>query len=74
LNAALYDLSIRADDLEFLNACQQWSQTILLGSMDGYRSRFEDTGAFFKDQLVEAKQLSTDMIRVITAKYLQQQA
>jgi prephenate dehydrogenase (NADP+) len=57
--AALHDKSLRADDLEFLNATQGWAQTILLGSMDGYKERFLDTSRFFEGQLQEAKQMST---------------
>lgn len=69
IDAALNDKSIRADDLEFMNATQAWSQTILLGSMDGYRQRFEETSAFFdKQKMADAKQLSSEIISILSAK------
>jgi prephenate dehydrogenase (NADP+) len=71
MHAALYDLTIRADDLEFLNACQLWSQTILLGSMDGYRDRFEHTASSFRNRIDEAKEKSSVMVKMITEKYLE---
>eukprot|EP00158_Paraphelidium_tribonemae_P002109 Partr_v1_DN25132_c0_g1_i1_m76939 putative Dehydrogenase len=68
INAALFDKSIRADDLEFVNATQAWSQCILLGSMEGYQEKFEDTAQFFAGQSAEAKKLSTAMLTQITKK------
>jgi prephenate dehydrogenase (NADP+) len=68
IQAALFDKSIRADDLEFVNATQAWSQTILLGSMDGYRQRFEETAAFFDDRLRDARQLSNAIIERLSKK------
>lgn len=68
IQAALFDKSIRADDLEFLNSTQAWAQTILLGSMDGYRQRFEETAAFFDDRLPDARRLSTAIIDQLSEK------
>ncbi|RKP22425.1 hypothetical protein SYNPS1DRAFT_20080, partial [Syncephalis pseudoplumigaleata] len=66
IEAALYDRSVRGEDLNFYSAAQGWAQCVALGSMEGYRLRFEDTSAFFKDRLREAGQLSSQMITTIT--------
>ncbi|KAI9591944.1 hypothetical protein BDF19DRAFT_492277 [Syncephalis fuscata] len=66
IHAALYDRSVRGEDLNFYSAAQGWAQCVALGNMEGYRLRFEDTSAFFKDRLKEAGQLSTQMISTIT--------
>ena len=72
IQTALYDKSIRGDDLEFVNATQTWSQTILLGSMDGYRERFEETSKFFRAKASDdVKRLSSQMLQRITKKYQQ---
>lgn len=71
IETSLFDKSILADDLEFMIATQAWAQTILLGSMDGYRERFTETAAFFENQLEEAKRMSTKMMSVVCSKYSQ---
>jgi prephenate dehydrogenase (NADP+) len=74
IQAALFDKSIRMDDLEFVMATQAWSQTILLGSMDGYRDRFNDVSAFFEGQLTEAKTMSSRMMAQVAERWQQRQA
>lgn len=71
LNAALYQKDIRADDFEFVNATQLWSQTVQLNSMDGYRSRFEETATFFRASplMNTAKELSTRMMSTLSDKW-----
>lgn len=50
-----------ADDLAFLLATQSWGHTILLGSMEGYQKKFEETQVFFVDVLADAKSMSQKM-------------
>lgn len=71
INAALFDKSIRADDLEFMRATQGWAHTILLKSMDGYKARFEETKNFFESTGIidQGKKMSTKMLEIITRKY-----
>ncbi|KAI8050864.1 hypothetical protein BDF22DRAFT_646034 [Syncephalis plumigaleata] len=68
IEAALYDRSVRGEDLNFYSAAQGWAQCVALGSMEGYRLRFEDTSAFFSDRLKDAVQLSSQMIATITRR------
>jgi prephenate dehydrogenase (NADP+) len=69
LEAALYDKSIRADDLEFVKSTQNWSQVILLGSMTGYRDQFGESSAFFENKLNDAKEMSTRLLELVGAKW-----
>lgn len=39
MDAALYDKTIRRDDMEFVTATREWSQCISFGNMDLYRQR-----------------------------------
>ncbi|KAJ1918887.1 prephenate dehydrogenase (NADP(+)) [Mycoemilia scoparia] len=68
VEAALNDRYTQAEDLVFYSAVTSWGSCIQLGSFDGYREMFEETAAFFKDRLVEGKDLSTQMINEITRK------
>ena len=68
VETALNDRYTRAEDLVFYSAVTGWGSCIQLGSFDGYRERFEETAAFFKDRLVEGKDLSTQMINEIARK------
>lgn len=65
LQAALYAKELRADDMEFYASTQGWCQTILVGSFEAYRFRFEETQAFFKERLKEGSELSTKMIEMV---------
>lgn len=71
ITASLTDRTIRADDLEFLLSSQAWSQTILLGSMDGYKQRFQETSAYFENKLDEAKRRSGKMMQIVAEKWQQ---
>jgi prephenate dehydrogenase (NADP+) len=61
--AALYDKTIRGDDLEFHSAVREWSSLISFGDMEGYKKHFNDTKAFFADRLEEGNKQSAELIR-----------
>ncbi|KAI8840195.1 Prephenate dehydrogenase-domain-containing protein [Chytriomyces cf. hyalinus JEL632] len=50
IKAALFDRSIRMDDLNFVLAVTEWSAVIGVGSFDGYREKFEGVRTFFEAQ------------------------
>jgi len=60
---ALYDKSIRGDDLEFHSAVRDWSAIINYGDIDGYKLHFNQTQSFFKDRLAHGRQQSAEMIK-----------
>ena len=63
IQTALYDKSIRGDDLEFHSAVREWSSIINYGDMEGYKKHFNQVQAFFSDRLAEGQKQSGDMIR-----------
>jgi prephenate dehydrogenase (NADP+) len=63
IQAALYDKSIRGDDLEFHSAVREWASIINYGDMEGYKKHFNQVQLFFKDRLEEGQRQSADMIR-----------
>ena len=63
IETALFDKSIRADDLEFHSAVREWSSLIGYGDMNGYKQHFDATKLFFKDKLNHGKLQSTELIR-----------
>lgn len=63
IQTALYDKSIRGDDLEFHSAVREWSSIINYGDMEGYKKHFNQVQAFFSDRLTEGQKQSADMIR-----------
>jgi prephenate dehydrogenase (NADP+) len=63
IKTALYDKTIRGDDLEFHSAVREWSAIIGYGDMEGYRKHFNEVQAFFKDRLEEGKKQSAELIR-----------
>ena len=65
INAALYDVSHRSDDLEFVVAARGWSQCISFGNFDLYRERFERTAEFFQSRFEGATKLGSAMIKAI---------
>lgn len=62
IQAALYDKSIRKDDLQFHTAVHEWASIIGYGDMKGYKAHFEAAKTFFGDRLENARMLSTEMI------------
>jgi prephenate dehydrogenase (NADP+) len=65
IHAALYDVSHRYDDVEFVVASRGWSQCVSFGNFDLYRSRFEETAAFFESRFEEATKVGSEMLKII---------
>lgn len=63
IQAALYDKSIRGDDLEFHSAVREWSSIIGYGDMEGYKKHFNQVQNFFEGRLEEGKKQSAELIR-----------
>jgi prephenate dehydrogenase (NADP+) len=60
---ALYDKTIRGDDLEFHSAVREWSSIIGYGDMEGYKKHFNDVKVFFEGRLEEGNKQSAELIR-----------
>lgn len=65
IQAALYDVSHRSNDLEFVVAARGWSQCISFGSFELYKERFGKSAEFFKPRFEEATRLGSAMIQAI---------
>ncbi|PTQ99866.1 prephenate dehydrogenase (NADP+) [Mucilaginibacter yixingensis] len=63
IETALYDKTIRGDDLEFHSAVREWSAIIGYGDMEGYKKHFNEVQQFFAGRLEEGKTQSTELIR-----------
>jgi prephenate dehydrogenase (NADP+) len=63
IETALYDKTIRGDDLEFHSAVREWSSIIGYGDMEGYKKHFNAVQAFFKGRLEEGNRQSAELIR-----------
>lgn len=63
IQAALYDKTIRGDDLEFHTAVREWSAIIGYGDMEGYKKHFNQVQSFFKGRLEEGNKQSAELIR-----------
>ena len=66
IQAALYRKEIRSDDMEFVTCARGWAECVELGSMDGYRTRFESTADFFKDMFADSAVLGNKMIAMFS--------
>ncbi|RYG10862.1 MAG: prephenate dehydrogenase, partial [Chitinophagaceae bacterium] len=65
IQAALYDKNIRKDDLEFHTAVHEWASIIGYGDMKGYKAHFEAAKTFFGERLLPARELSSEMIKLL---------
>ncbi|KAI5118747.1 hypothetical protein M0805_008147 [Coniferiporia weirii] len=65
IEAALTDVSHRADDLEFVISARGWSQCVRFGSFELYRQRFESTAEFFRPRFSDSARLGAEMINTI---------
>jgi len=65
IHAALYDVSHRYDDVEFVVASRGWSQCVSFGNFDLYKSRFQETAGFFESRFEEAVRVGSEMLKVI---------
>ncbi|TZF81725.1 prephenate dehydrogenase [Pedobacter sp. BS3] len=63
LETALFDKTIRGDDLEFHSAVREWASIIGYGDLVGYKAHFEDTKAFFEDKLQDGLKQSAELIK-----------
>jgi prephenate dehydrogenase (NADP+) len=63
IETALYDKTIRGDDLEFHSAVREWSSIIGYGDMEGYKKHFNEVQSFFQGRLEEGKKQSAELIR-----------
>jgi prephenate dehydrogenase (NADP+) len=63
IRTALYDKSIRADDLEFHSAVREWASIIEYGDMNGYLTHFNQVQDFFADRLQEGANQSAKLIK-----------
>lgn len=66
IQAALYDKTIRKDDLAFHTAVHEWASIIEYGDMAGYKAHFEAAKDFFSTRLAAARTLSTALISQLT--------
>lgn len=65
IHAALYDVTHRSDDLEFVVAARGWSQCVAFGDLELYKDRFTKTAAFFESRFEEANKIGGAMIKAI---------
>lgn len=65
IHAALYDVTHRSDDLEFVVAARGWSQCVAFGDFELYKDRFMRTAAFFESRFEEANKIGGAMIKAI---------
>ncbi|RYZ94436.1 MAG: prephenate dehydrogenase, partial [Sphingobacteriaceae bacterium] len=63
IETALYDKTIRGDDLEFHSAVREWSSIIGYGDMEGYKTHFNAVQDFFKSRLDEGNKQSAELIK-----------
>jgi prephenate dehydrogenase (NADP+) len=63
IETALYDKTIRGDDLEFHSAVREWSSIIGYGDMEGYKTHFNAVQEFFKGRLEEGNKQSAELIK-----------
>lgn len=63
IQTALYDKSIRGDDLEFHTAVHEWASIIGYGDLKGYKAHFEAAKTFFANRLNDGRDLSGEMIK-----------
>ncbi|KAH7910192.1 hypothetical protein BJ138DRAFT_1088132 [Hygrophoropsis aurantiaca] len=66
IHAALYDVTHRSDDLEFVVAARGWSQCVSFGDFELYRRRFAQTAGFFESRFEEANKIGSAMIKAIS--------
>lgn len=63
IETALFDKTIRGDDLEFHSAVREWSSIIGYGDMKGYKEHFEQVKTFFASRLEQGRTQSAELIR-----------
>jgi prephenate dehydrogenase (NADP+) len=63
IETALFDKTIRGDDLEFHSAVREWSSIIGYGDMKGYKEHFEQVKTFFAGRLEHGRAQSAELIK-----------
>jgi prephenate dehydrogenase (NADP+) len=63
IETALFDKTIRGDDLEFHSAVREWSSIIGYGDMKGYKEHFEQVKTFFAGRLEQGRAQSAELIK-----------
>ena len=66
IHTALYDKSIRKDDLEFHSAVREWASIIEYGDMEGYLAHFNQVKEFFGERLQEGAKQSAGLINKLS--------
>ncbi|KAG1752284.1 uncharacterized protein EDB91DRAFT_1101562 [Suillus paluster] len=66
IRSAVYDVTHRSDDLEFVIAARGWSQCVSFGSLELYKRRFLETASFFESRFEEAGAIGSEMIKAIS--------
>ncbi|MFC5282479.1 prephenate dehydrogenase/arogenate dehydrogenase family protein [Pedobacter alpinus] len=67
IEAALYDKSIRGDDLEFHTAVREWASLIHYKDMEGYKSHFMQAKTFFEPLLEKGRAQSAELIKRLSS-------
>lgn len=62
IETATNDISIRADELSFHTAVQEWANIVEIGNAHSYEKHFEKTKLFLKDRLEEGREKSSMLI------------
>ncbi|KAG2136081.1 uncharacterized protein EDB93DRAFT_1254064 [Suillus bovinus] len=66
IHSAVYDVTHRSDDLEFVIAARGWSQCVSFGNMELYKRRFSETASFFESRFEEASAIGSEMIKAVS--------
>ncbi|MDA9555043.1 prephenate dehydrogenase [Pelobium sp.] len=66
IHTALFDKSIRGDDLEFHTAVREWASIIKYKDMEGYKAHFKDAKDFFEPLLEKGRIRSAELIKRLT--------
>ncbi|CAH0995301.1 hypothetical protein EMA8858_01422 [Emticicia aquatica] len=62
IKAALFDKSIRGEDLAFHTAVHEWANIVEMGDKESYRKHFEATKTYLSDRLEEGRAKSSLLI------------
>jgi prephenate dehydrogenase (NADP+) len=66
IQTALFDKSIRGDDLEFHTAVREWAAIIKYKDMEGYKTHFKEAKDFFEPLLEKGRSQSAELIHRLT--------
>lgn len=68
LNTALFDKSIRIDDLCFHTAVHEWANIVETGDKNSYEMHFKKTKKFLESRLNEGREISNKLIAEINSQ------